>query len=139
MSRITRIKGAVRGARNTLLIGLLAGATLSACSIPTLRFPGVYKIPIQQGNLITQEMVDQLETGMTRRQVIFVLGTPIVRDPYHQDRWDYVYNYEPGGGVRGQERLSVFFEDDVMTHFTGDFTKSQAAGGDTAPPTQNGS
>ncbi len=84
-------------------------------------FPGVYKIGIAQGNIITQEMVDQLRTGMTKRQVIFVMGTPLVRDPYHHDRWDYIYSFQPGGVVRGQERISVFFIDDELVSFTGDF------------------
>lgn len=84
-------------------------------------FPGVYKIAIPQGNIITQEMIDQLRPGMTKRQVIFVMGTPLVRDPYHQDRWDYVYNFQPGGGERGQERISVLFEDDQLVSFSGDF------------------
>ena len=101
---------------------------LTACSgIGSLDFPGVYKISIPQGNIITQEMVDQLRPGMSKRQVIFVMGTPLVRDPYHQDRWDYVYNFQPGGGIRGQERITVFFVDDQLTRFTGDFVPSAEA------------
>ncbi len=100
---------------------------LSTCSgIGSLDFPGVYKISIPQGNIITQDMVDQLRPGMTKRQVIFVMGTPLVRDPYHQDRWDYVYNFQPGGGVRGQERIAVFFVNDQLTSITGDFAPSSA-------------
>ena len=104
-------------------IALICAALLTgACSsIPTPQFPGVYKIPISQGNIITQEMIDQLEPGMTRRQVNFVMGTPLVRDPYNQDRWDYVFNYQPGGGVRGQERVTLYFENDRLSHFEGDF------------------
>jgi outer membrane protein assembly factor BamE len=95
---------------------------LSACNnIGSMDFPGVYKISIPQGNIITQEMVDQLRPGMTKRQVIFVMGTPLIRDPYHQDRWDYVYNFQPGGGERGQERLSVLFENDQLVSLSGDF------------------
>lgn len=108
-------------------VGLLLCLALTGCGIPNLQFPGVYKVPIQQGNLITQEMVDQLRPGMTPRQVIFVMGTPLVRDPFHQERWDYVYNYEPGGGVRGQERITVFFENDLLSHITGDFRPSSAS------------
>ena len=100
----------------------LCATSLIACSnVGSMDFPGVYKIAIAQGNIITQEMVDQLRPGMTKRQVIFVMGTPLVRDPYHQDRWDYIYNFQPGGGIRGQERVSVFFIDDELVSFTGDF------------------
>lgn len=105
---------------------LSSALMLSACGFSGLQFPGVYKIPIQQGNLISQDMIDQLRPGMTRRQVIFVMGTPMVRDPFDQDRWDYVYNFQPGGGVRGQERVTMFFEDDLLTHFEGDFVPTAA-------------
>lgn len=112
------------------LNSLLAVASLmllGACNnIGSMDFPGVYKISIPQGNIITQEMVDQLRPGMTKRQVIFVMGTPLIRDPYHQDRWDYVYNFQPGGGERGQERLSVLFENDQLVSFSGDFEPTPA-------------
>ena len=109
--------------KRTLVITALASlALLGGCgNFGSMDFPGVYKISIPQGNIITQEMVDQLRPGMTKRQVIFVMGTPLVRDPYHQDRWDYVYNFQPGGGERGQERLSVVFEDDQLVSISGDF------------------
>jgi outer membrane protein assembly factor BamE (lipoprotein component of BamABCDE complex) len=101
---------------------LILAAILGACSgLPVPQFPGVYKIAIAQGNIITQEMIDQLEPGMTRRQVIFVMGSPLVRDPYSQDRWDYVFNYQPGGGVRGQERMTLFFENEQLVSMNGDF------------------
>ncbi|MCB1666071.1 MAG: outer membrane protein assembly factor BamE [Pseudomonadales bacterium] len=119
-----------------LSLALCAALALSACSIPRLQFPGVYKIDIQQGNIITQEMIDQLRPGMTKRQVVFVMGTPLVRDPFNQDRWDYVYSYQPGGGIRGQERITMFFENDMLTHFTGDFkpTEENTAGATTSSP-----
>lgn len=106
----------------SIALPLLATLALGACSsIPTPQFPGVYKIPISQGNIITQEMIDQLEPGMTPRQVIYVMGSPLVRDPYHQDRWDYVFNYQPGGGERGQERVTLYFEEERLTRLEGDF------------------
>jgi outer membrane protein assembly factor BamE len=110
---------------------------ISGCNnIGSMDFPGVYKISIPQGNIITQEMVDQLRPGMTKRQVIFVMGTPLVRDPYHQDRWDYVYNFQPGGGERGQERLSVLFENDQLVSLSGDFEPTPAeTAAATAPQT----
>jgi outer membrane protein assembly factor BamE len=110
--------------RSTLRAALLLATSLliSACSsVPLPQFPGVYKIPIAQGNIITQDMIDKLEPGMTRRQVIFVMGTPLVRDPYNQDRWDYVFNFQPGGGERGQERVSLYFVNESLSHMSGDF------------------
>ena len=104
----------------------LGALALSACNnLGSMDFPGVYKIGIPQGNIITQDMVDQLRPGMTKRQVIFVMGTPLVRDPYYQDRWDYIYSYQPGGGVRGQERISVLFQNDLLVSFSGDFVPSE--------------
>lgn len=117
-----RSTGAARAWARMALLGCSATLLAACSSLPLPQFPGVYKIPISQGNIITQEMIDQLEPGMTRRQVIFVMGTPLVRDPYNQDRWDYVFNYQPGGGERGQERVSLYFMDDVLSHFEGDFT-----------------
>lgn len=87
-------------------------------------FPGVYRLNIPQGNIITQEMVDQLRPGLSKRQVNFILGTPLVKDTFDQDRWDYLYSFQPGGGERVQERLTVFFENDQLTHFVGDFEQT---------------
>jgi outer membrane protein assembly factor BamE len=125
-TQTARIMSQKQLARLTLLTALFLG--ISACgSVTSLDFPGVYKIGIPQGNIITQEMVDQLRPGMTKRQVIFVMGTPLVRDPFHQDRWDYIYSFQPGGGERGQERLTVFFENELLVRFTGDFVPTEAA------------
>ena len=104
---------------------LAATLLLTACGgLGNMEFPGVYKISIPQGNIITQDMVDQLRPGMTRSQVQFVMGTPLIQDPFHQDRWDYLYSYQPGGGIRGQERVTIFFEDDVLSRVEGDYTPS---------------
>jgi outer membrane protein assembly factor BamE len=97
-----------------LTIGLLL--ITSACS-----FPGVYKVDVQQGNIITQEMVDQLKPGMTKSQVRFIMGTPLLVDSFHQERWDYLYSIQPGGEKRRQEHLTLFFEDDKLARFEGDF------------------
>ncbi|QKZ02955.1 MULTISPECIES: outer membrane protein assembly factor BamE [Pseudomonas] len=95
-------------------VGLLA---LAGCS-----FPGVYKIDIQQGNVVTQDMIDQLRPGMTRRQVRFIMGNPLLVDTFHANRWDYLYSIQPGGGERQQERMSVFFnENDQLASLSGDF------------------
>ncbi|MGF6090042.1 outer membrane protein assembly factor BamE [Pseudomonas sp. 18173] len=95
-------------------VGLLA---LAGCS-----FPGVYKIDIQQGNVVTQDMIDQLRPGMTRKQVRFIMGNPLLTDTFHADRWDYLYSLQPGGGERQQERISVIFNpNDQLVSLSGDF------------------
>ncbi|MFF7710529.1 outer membrane protein assembly factor BamE [Pseudomonas sp. NPDC007930] len=96
------------------IVGLLA---LAGCS-----FPGVYKIDIQQGNVVTQDMIDQLKPGMTRRQVRFIMGNPLIVDTFHPNRWDYLYSMMPGGATRQQERVSLIFNDnDQLASLSGDF------------------
>jgi outer membrane protein assembly factor BamE len=110
-------------ARSSVTFGLYL--TLVGCgSVSSFSFPGVYRIDIPQGNFITQEMVDQLRPGLNKRQVIFILGTPLVKDTFDQDRWDYVFGFQTGGGERTQERLTVFFEGGELVHFEGDFKQS---------------
>ena len=107
------------------LIALLTalGAAISAgCSyIPTLPGTTPYKMEIQQGNFVTQDMISRLKLGMTRDQVKFVLGTPLVADLFHADRWDYVYARQPpGGGPVEQRRFALFFEDSKLKRIEGD-------------------
>lgn len=106
-----------------LAFTLVAASLLSGCS--GLRFPGVYRLNIQQGNIITQEMIDQLEPGMTRRQVDFVLGTPIIMDTFSDNRWDYLYTMKFGNGQSLRKILTVYFEDDKLAYFTGDYKKTE--------------
>ena len=84
----------------TLLLAGCASSTDSGSKL--ISFPGAYKIDIQQGNVITQEMVDQLRPGMTRAQVQYVMGTPLLEDTFNKDRWDYVYSMQPGSEPRTQ-------------------------------------
>ena len=97
-----------------LLLVLVAALTVSGC----LR---VYQQEIQQGNVIDQEMIDKLKPGMTRAQVRFVLGTPLLTDPFHADRWDYVYFYKKSPATPAEKRrLTVFFEGDALARLEGD-------------------
>lgn len=104
--------------KNALYPILLTIVLVAGCG-----FPGVYRIDIQQGNQITQEMVDQLKPGMTDKQVRFILGTPLVRDSFHPDRWDYVYRLDKPNEPLIKKRLTVFFEDRTLTHFVVDIPK----------------
>lgn len=79
-----------------------------------------YRIDVRQGNYITQEMVAKLRPGMSRDQVRFALGTPLVNDMFHTDRWDYVYRFQPGRGDVQLRRLVVFFEEGKLARVGGD-------------------
>ncbi|MEO8204210.1 MAG: outer membrane protein assembly factor BamE [Betaproteobacteria bacterium] len=89
-------------------------------SLPGLSAIKPYRIDIQQGNFLSADMVAQLKEGMTREQVRFVLGTPLVTDIFHADRWDYVYYRELADGKKDHRRVSVFFEDNKLARFTSD-------------------
>ena len=117
-----------------LLMTFIAVQTLTACSsTKTLneemlaaadKLPGVYKIDVRQGNLVTQEMINQLRPGMDKRQVTFILGTPLLVDPFHKDRWDYFYNLKTAGKQTKQERVTVFFNDNKLVNLKGNFKPS---------------
>jgi outer membrane protein assembly factor BamE len=80
----------------------------------------MYRPDIQQGNVITQEMMDKLEIGMDKRQVRYALGTPMLVDVFHQDRWDYVYTFGRGSTPREFRRTALLFEDDRLVSIEGD-------------------
>lgn len=86
--------------------------------------PGVYTLEIQQGNIIDQAMVDQLRPGMNKRQVLYIMGSPMLNDVFHKNRWDYVNSNQPSGEDRVQKQLSIFFENDQITGIQGDFRPS---------------
>ncbi|GAB1257443.1 hypothetical protein NBRC116494_19450 [Aurantivibrio plasticivorans] len=98
---------------------LLCLTTTTGCT--SFQFPGVYRLTIQQGNVITQDMVDQLKPGMTPRQVSYILGTPLIADSFQQDRWDYLYTLRDPEGNTKEERFTVFFKNGGLSHFTGDY------------------
>lgn len=79
-----------------------------------------YRIDVRQGNYVTPQMVALLKPGQSRDQVRFILGTPLVTDPFHADRWDYVYRFQPGHGEVRQHRLTVYFAEGKLTRFDGD-------------------
>ena len=111
----------IRIALRALFAASFAAMTLSACGVP--RIPGItpYKMEIQQGNFVSQEMVSQLKPGMTKEQVKLVLGTPLLTDIFHSEkRWDYVYWKEDQAGNREQRKLVVFFEDGKLQRLDGD-------------------
>lgn len=92
---------------NFILLCLMIGV-LSACTI--------HRIDVQQGNIIKPDQLEQLKPGITKRQVRFIMGSPMIQDPFHPNRWDYIYTLQPGNKRRIQERqrVTVYFENDVL-------------------------
>ena len=84
------------------------------------KLPFVYKMTIQQGNIVTDEMVDRLEPGMTKSQVRFLLGTPMLTDLFHDDRWDYTYTIRRGHDDMRLTRLTLLFQEDALVRVQGD-------------------
>lgn len=104
--------------RLALPLLLALAACSSAPDISSTLSP--YRVDVRQGNYVSQDMVARLKSGMTRDQVRFALGTPLVSDIFHADRWDYVYRFQPGRGPVQQRRLIVYFEADKLVRVGGD-------------------
>jgi outer membrane protein assembly factor BamE len=112
---------------------LLVAAISGCSSVP--RIVNEYKIDVQQGNVLTQEMVAQLKPGQTKDQVRFILGTPVLMDMFHANRWDYVYRLQKGStGAVEMRKFSTFFDaNDRLSRVTGDVTAAQASDASAVP------
>jgi outer membrane protein assembly factor BamE len=100
----------------TALTKTTSARVLLACALLGLT-ACIYRMPIQQGNFLEKKQVDQLEPGMTRSQVMFLLGTPMVPNGFDQDRWDYYYYAKFGKRYAADTlRLTVYFKDDKVDH-----------------------
>jgi outer membrane protein assembly factor BamE len=118
----------------------LALLLLAGCNyVPSVPGLSAHKIDVQQGNYVTQDMVAKLAPGMSRSQVRFALGTPLVVDPFHSDRWDYVYVLQKKGRIVEQRRIVVIFKDDLLARIDGDVapaTESPSAASKSQPIAQ---
>ncbi len=122
-----------------LLISCLCGASLllTACSsIEEIgsksnswmeRMPFVYRPDIQQGNMLKQGVIDMLQPGMSQTQVRYLMGTPLLIDPFHQQRWDYYYSMRKGNQERTQKRVTLYFDDNRLVRLEGDMRPQPAA------------
>jgi outer membrane protein assembly factor BamE len=104
-----------------LVLSLLVTACSS--SLPSIK---PYKMPIQQGNLVTSKMMMQLKPGMTKTQVRFVMGTPLINDSFHKDQWDYFYQMEKDGAIIEKRRVILMFEKDLLAKVKGDVIPANA-------------
>jgi outer membrane protein assembly factor BamE len=102
--------------RATILTFLLGFASLTGCV-----FPGVYKLDVQQGNILSAETLSLLKSGMTESQVEFLLGTPVLKNPLVEKRWDYLYVLEQDDKVTHQYMVRVYFDEQgLYSHYEGD-------------------
>jgi outer membrane protein assembly factor BamE len=106
-------------------IALILAVLLSGCN-------WIYKQHVQQGNLLESDQIDSLKPGMTKRQVILVLGTPAIQSPFHENRWDYVSSYKDGDGNVDLKRLTVVFDDNVLVRTEGDYEPGNSGDADEA-------
>jgi len=110
-------------------LGLTAGCSFD--SVVGVVDP--YRIDVRQGNYVDQEMLSQLRRGMTRDQVRYVLGSPLVVDLFRKDRWDYVYRFRPGRGEVQQRTISLYFAGDALDRVEGDVEVAQGGEAGAAP------
>ena len=116
-----------------LVVYLLMLSVLGACSSTRIGGIGPHRIDVQQGNALDQESVAKLKPGLTRSQVRFLLGTPLLVDPFRPNRWDYVYTFHKAGKLAEQKRITLFFDNDVLQRMEGDVPVAEAATPAVAP------
>lgn len=100
------------------VLGLFSALLLSGCGI-------IYKVDVYQGNLLDERNVAQLKTGMNKRQVISLLGTPALSDPFHSERWDYVATQSQRGSDTEVKNLTLIFDGDSLASIEGDYFPKQ--------------
>lgn len=110
-----------------LALCLLTIAVLAGCATPRQltesgRWSIGYRVDVQQGNVITQEMLAQLQPGMDKKKVGFIMGAPIIKDTFHNDRWDYIYTFQKGRKQPRKRHVTLFFKDDKLVKVAGDVT-----------------
>jgi outer membrane protein assembly factor BamE len=82
-------------------------------------FPGVYRINVEQGNVVNAEMIEKLRPGLNKRQVRYIMGTPLIEDSFHEDRWDYRYLLRNGTETIAETRLTLWFDGDELARVEG--------------------
>jgi outer membrane protein assembly factor BamE len=121
-SRLRTAQRIARPLRALALAGAALGAGCAAIDthMPTLRNFGVYQLDINQGNFISQDMVEKLRVGQTRQQVRLILGTPLIVSVFRDDRWDYSYKFIRQGRVVEHRNFTVYFVDEKLARWEGD-------------------
>jgi outer membrane protein assembly factor BamE len=118
----TLVRTSRRAARAALVLAAICAGGCASLDeyMPTIRSFGVYKIDINQGNYLSQDMVDKLKVGMTKPQVQGILGTPLIASPFRENRWDYTYEFTRQGKVREHRQFTAYFADGKLARWEGD-------------------
>ena len=103
---------------------LLGAVSLAGCK-GAIGLVSPYEIEVRQGNEVTEDMVAKLKVGMTPAQVRFLLSTPLLADPFHADRWDYIYRLSKGGDIETTKRLTLWFADGKLARWEGNALPAQ--------------
>jgi len=108
-----------------LLILIVCGLTsiVTGCS----NYIPAYKIDVQQGNILTQEDINQIKTGMDKNKIQYILGSPTITDPFHANRWDYAYTLKPGWADLEKKNVTLYFEKDILVKMSGSVQPEQDA------------
>jgi len=113
-----------------LILILIFINLIGGCS--KLQFPWVYRIFVQQGNFIESDMIEQLEVGMTPEQVRYIMGSPMIADTFHPDRWDYYFTLRRGDKQYNEYHFTVLFENGKLASWEGDYDKAEVKGASAA-------
>lgn len=118
----------VNNVRNKLLIpGLIcASLFLSGCGL-------LYRVEVQQGNVITREMLSQLRAGMSKEKIRFIMGSPMLEDPFHKNRWDYYYSLHQDNERQERRHVTLYFEQDRLVRLEGDTDMPLRGPGEESP------
>jgi outer membrane protein assembly factor BamE len=125
--RLDALTHAIPAMKKKTLVVLLFPFLAGCSSWNPANLISPYRIDIQQGNVVTQEMLSQLKPGMTPSQVRYVLGTPMIVDPFRNNRWDYAYSLKKNGQIVERRRVTVVFENDVLKGIEGDVVAAKDA------------
>ena len=104
-----------------LIIGVFAISTIVGCAEGLL-----HRVDQQQGNLVTDRMIEQLKPGMNREQVVFIMGQPILKNSFDSDRWDYIYTFAPRSQTPEKRYLTLYFEEGLLTRLVGNYEKMES-------------
>lgn len=109
---LTNVAETINAMRPLILLTVLSALMLTGCS--HYKFPWVYRINVEQGNIVDEEKLAQLKVGMTQKQVRYLLGSPLIQDTFNPSRWDYFYSYRTGKGQYDRSRITLQFDGDQL-------------------------